>query len=65
MLKGVGKQCVAMVPQEHKQLGTTNAFDDGAFSHRQLDWWMPQGWTHGRPSLLSRKKTMLDHAITS
>jgi hypothetical protein len=34
LLKGVGKQCVTMVPQKHKQLGTTNALDDGAFSHR-------------------------------
>jgi hypothetical protein len=64
VLKGVAKQFVAMVPQEYKQLGPTDALADGVFRWRQRDRGMPQGWTPGRPSLLSSKKTMVHHAIT-
>jgi hypothetical protein len=64
LLKGVRKQLVAMLPQEHKQLGPADALDDGVFCRRQLDWWMPHGWAHGMLSSLSVKKTMLHHATT-
>jgi hypothetical protein len=46
LLKRVAKQGVAVLPQKHKQLGPTNASDDGLFSCREFDWWMPQGWAH-------------------
>jgi hypothetical protein len=41
---------MAVLPQEDKQLGPTDALDDGVFRRRQVDWGMPQGWTHGKPS---------------
>jgi hypothetical protein len=50
LLKGLGKQLVTVLPQEHKQLGTADPFDDGVFCRRQLDWGMPQRWTHEKPS---------------
>jgi hypothetical protein len=65
LLKGLGKQRMAVVPQEHKQLGPTDAFDDGVFRRGQFDWGMPQRWTHGKPSLGNGKKMMVSHAITS
>src|SRR5262249_30650731 len=64
LLKGIGKQLVAVLPQEHKQLGTAHPFDNGVFCRRQGDGWMPEGWTHVRLSLWSGKKTMVSHAIT-
>jgi hypothetical protein len=50
LLKRIGKQRMAVLPQEDKQLGPTDALDDGVFRRRQVDWGMPQGWTHGKPS---------------
>jgi hypothetical protein len=41
LLKGIGKPFVAMLPQEHKQLGTVDALNDGVFCRRQLDGRMP------------------------
>jgi hypothetical protein len=41
LLKGIGKQLVAVLPQEHKKLGTADTFDDGVFGRRQYDGWMP------------------------
>ena len=64
VLKGVGKQLMAILPQEHKQLGTADTLDERLFRWRQLNWWMPQGWTHGKPSLLNGKKMMVCHATT-
>jgi hypothetical protein len=65
LLKGIGKQLVAVLPQEYTQLGTTDPFDDSVFCRRQLDEGMPQGWTHGKPSFWTGKKTMVCHATTS
>jgi hypothetical protein len=56
LLKGLGKQLVAVLPQEHQELGPADACDDGLFSRRRLDGWMPQGWTHGKPSLWHSKE---------
>jgi hypothetical protein len=56
---------VAVLLQEHKQLGPADPFDDGLFYFRQLDGWMSQGWTHGKPSFGNGKKTMGSHATTS
>jgi hypothetical protein len=56
LLKGLGTQRVPVLPQEHKQLGTADTFDDGVFCRRQLDWGMPQRWTHGKLSLENGKK---------
>jgi hypothetical protein len=55
LLKGIGKQRMAVLPQEDKQLGPTDALDDGVFRYREFDWGMPQGWTHGKPSFGNRK----------
>jgi hypothetical protein len=41
LLKGIGKQCMAVLPQEDKQLGPTDALDDGVFRGREVNWWMP------------------------
>jgi hypothetical protein len=65
LLKGLGKQHVTVLPQEHKQLGTADPFDDGVFCRRQLDWGMPQRWTHGKPSFENGKTMVVSHAITS
>jgi hypothetical protein len=65
LLKGIGKQGMAVLPQEYKQLGPMDALDDGVFCRRQLDRGMPQGWTPGKPSFWLGKKTMLFHATTS
>jgi hypothetical protein len=64
LLKGSSKQWRAVLPQEHKQLGSADALDDGVFRHRQLDWGMPQGWTPGKPSFGNRKKMCVYHATT-
>jgi len=65
LLKGIAKQCVAMLPQEHQQLGTADALHDGVFGRRQLDGRMPEGWMHGKPSCWNGKKMVVSHAITS
>jgi hypothetical protein len=41
LLKGLGKQFVAMLPQEHKLRGTADALYDGVFCRRQLNGRMP------------------------
>jgi hypothetical protein len=41
LLKRVTKQSVAVLPQQYKQLGPTDAADDGLFSRREVDGWMP------------------------
>jgi hypothetical protein len=41
LLKGISKQFVAMLPQEHKQRGTVDALNDGVFCRRQLNGRMP------------------------
>jgi hypothetical protein len=64
LLKGIGKQRMAVVPQEDKQLGPADTLDDGVFRRRQLDWGMPQRWTHGKPSFRNRKKLCVYHATT-
>jgi hypothetical protein len=58
--KGIGKPLGAVLPQEHKHLGTTDAFHDSGFGRRQLDWGMPQEWTHGEALLLEWKE---DHCL--
>jgi hypothetical protein len=63
LLKSIGKQCMAVLPQEDKQLAPADALDDGVFRRRQCDWGMPQGWTHGKPSFGNRKMPLY-HAIT-
>jgi hypothetical protein len=41
LLQGIGKQFVAMLPQQHKQPGTADALHDGVLCRRQLDGRMP------------------------
>src|SRR5262249_32962320 len=65
LLEDIGQQLMAMLPQEHKQLRAANTFDNSVFGQRQLKGWMPQGWTHGKPSFWNGKKTMVSHANTS
>jgi len=65
LLQGIGKQRVTVLPQEHKYLGTADTCDNGVFCRRQLDWWMSQGWTHGKLSSWNGQKTVSSHAITS
>jgi len=64
LLKGIGKERRAVLPQEDKQLGPTDALDDGVFRRRQFDWGMPQRWTPGKPSCWNRKQMVVSHAIT-
>jgi hypothetical protein len=65
LLKGSSEQRMAVLPQKDKQLGPTDALDDGVFRRRPFDWGMPQRWTHGKPSFENGKKMMVSHAITS
>jgi hypothetical protein len=65
LLKGIGKPRMAVLPQEDKQLGPTDALEDSVFRRRQFDWGMPQRWTHGKPSFGNGKQMVVSHAITS
>jgi hypothetical protein len=41
LLKGIGKQRMAVLPQEDKQRGPTDTLDESVFRRRQFDWGMP------------------------
>jgi hypothetical protein len=58
LLRGLGKQRMAVLPQEHKQLGPTDALDDGVCRRRQFDWGMPRGGRMGSPPLETEKRCM-------
>jgi hypothetical protein len=66
LLPGISKQRMTVLAQEDEQLGAADALENGVCCRRQLDWGMPQRWTHGKPSLGNgKKKTIGFHAITS
>jgi len=53
LLKALIKQFMTAFPQEGKQLGTFNTFDDALFGWRQFYRRLPQFWTHSSSSKLS------------